>query len=246
MYLEYFKNIDTKDKAYWLGLLFADGSVAERRIALCFNVQDKWFLEKAARSFDKYCFFLREGVNKYEINLNSIKMRADVIAHGCVPRKTKVIELPVLDSRDLYLAFILGFFDGDGTQHKTMITCGSKKFLEQIKEMFHLPFKIIEEITDKPICGKPSHAITYRIFLGADLFNEIMDNYADSLPRKRRHFNTNIERFERIKQSAWKGAHNKKFDISKEELERLVKEMPAEHIAEKYGVSGSLITKRCR
>jgi hypothetical protein len=40
--------------------------------------------------------------------------------------------------------------------------------------------------------------------------------------------------------------HEVKFVISKEDLEKIVWEMPSERIAEKYGVSGSAIVKRCK
>lgn len=39
---------------------------------------------------------------------------------------------------------------------------------------------------------------------------------------------------------------SRKFDISKEELQQLVWEMPTERIAEKYGVSDVAIAKRCK
>ena len=50
-----------------------------------------------------------------------------------VPNKTFRIELPNLGGRELDLAFLLGFFDGDGKQGLTVLRSGNARFLEQIK-----------------------------------------------------------------------------------------------------------------
>ena len=73
-----------------------------------------------------------------------------------------------------------------------------------------------------------------------------MDNFKDSLSRKRYKLKTQKEKVELIKDNAWKGHHDKKLFLSKEELAELVWEMPSSEIAKKYSVSDSLITKRCR
>lgn len=251
MPINQFKNIDTKEKAYWLGFLFADGCVVNykytKKIVLISNRKDENDV------IDKFIGFMKIDNKKYyrangtmEISFRNVEIGDNLIQHGCIPRKSKVIELPDLDSRELYLAFLLGFFDGDGTQGTTRITCGSRKFLEQIKEMFQLQFKILDKHSDGYIEGRKIRGNGYSLCLGANLFNEMMSNYSNSLPRKRHYFGSNDERIEKIKQSSWKGHHEKKFSISKEDLSRIVWEMPSERIAEKYGVSGSTIAKRCK
>lgn len=73
----------------------------------------------------------------------------------------------------------------------------------------------------------------------------MLDNYKDSLPRKRNRFITEEERIESIKKNAWKGAHSRKFVISKQELEELAAIMPLYEIGEKFGVSGKTVKKYC-
>ena len=48
---DYFENIDSEDKAYWLGFLFADGSVAKDRdrISVALAEKDKFHIEKFAK-----------------------------------------------------------------------------------------------------------------------------------------------------------------------------------------------------
>ena len=100
--------------------------------------------------------------------------------------KSKHIQLPKLNSRELYLAFLLGYYDGDGKVYTTRITCGSKKFLEQIKELFNLNNVIAKKFSGPtPVHGRVLHGMCYEMGLGKTLFREMLSNYQYSLPRKR-------------------------------------------------------------
>ena len=98
-----------------------------------------------------------------------------------------------MNSRELYQAFLLGFYDGDGTIKTSKITSGSIKFLEQIKKKFKIPNKIHK---------KKGVGFAYDLFLGVNLFNEMMDNYKDSLSRKRHKLKTQREKVNLIKDNA--------------------------------------------
>ena len=50
--------------------------------------------------------------------LNSKKMSNDLIDKGIVPNKSLVLKKPNIPQQ-YYLPFILGYFDGDGSIHKT-------------------------------------------------------------------------------------------------------------------------------
>lgn len=242
----FFDVINTKTTAYWLGFLFADGCVQPQlgRLKIEISSKDDWLLHKF-----KYDLSLTNKIeirDKYSmLRLNRNDIIKNLILHGCVSRKSKIIELPVLDSYELYLAFLLGFFDGDGKQGTTIITCGSVKFLEQIKEMFQLPFKIYKKSSDHEYRGRKISGMAYDTCLGSKLFNEMMRNYADSLPRKRKCFCTKEEKSRRAAESSRSNTGKQKFIITKEKLERLIWEMPSTRISEVYGISDSLVTRRC-
>ena len=120
---------------------------------------------------------------------HSNQLCSDLENVGCVSRKSNIITLPKLSNKELYLAFLLGFYDGDGTQHQIKITCGSRNFLEQIKEMFQLPFKIHFEEHDNYIdINRKIHGCGYSMCFGSILFNEMMGNYEDSLPPETQSF----------------------------------------------------------
>ena len=155
----YFKNIDTPQKAYFLGLLMADGCITEKkrnpnnktlRIELC--IEDKYILEEFARALDS-TLTVKESFgngkpyevggkiyynNKHEcyFSLGCIELIEDLMQYGCVPRKSKILKkLPDIPE-DLYKDFILGFYDGDGIasvgKSHYMGFVGTKEFLENI------------------------------------------------------------------------------------------------------------------
>ena len=130
---DYFNKIDSHEKAYWLGFLYADGCITRfykndklksmsLEITLCNN--DKEHLEKFKKSLQsnvpirEKIVTLNNGKTyiSNRININCTKMCYDLIKLGCVPNKTFEIEMPnnsILP--DIYVSsFIRGFFDGDG------------------------------------------------------------------------------------------------------------------------------------
>jgi hypothetical protein len=83
----------------------------------------------------------------------------------------------------LEMAFLLGFFDGDGShsENSPRIYSKSKKFLYDIVEVFHLP----KYRFPKPKYNLNGKLELYYLSIGAELFMELIENYTWSLPRKR-------------------------------------------------------------
>ncbi|MFX1567243.1 MAG: LAGLIDADG family homing endonuclease [Promethearchaeota archaeon] len=242
----YFEVINSKEKAYWLGFIYADGGITvdkrgidRYRFKIEINKKDEYLIEtfcKTIRFEKKYKSYHKDS-NTVRIRLGNKKLLSDLISKGVCLRKSKVIELPKLNTRAFYLAFLLGYFDGDGTQGTSKITSGSKKFLQQIKEFFNLHTKIHE---------KSGFGHAFDLYLGSELFSEMMDNYKYSLPRKRIKFSSKEERVEKIRKNAWKHGNKRKLVIGKEKLEKLVWEIPISKIAKLYGVSDTTIINYCK
>jgi hypothetical protein len=123
----YFSNIDTEEKAYWLGFIAADGSVhpLERRLSVHVSRKDRSHLQKLNRCLqsnrpieDMVRFDGR--YNKYRessrVSFNSRQILNDLIKHNIVPNKTKTYE-PALDQipETLHVDFWRGYCDGDGS-----------------------------------------------------------------------------------------------------------------------------------
>lgn len=121
-----FENIDTAEKAYWLGFLAADGCNYQREhnasIILNIHQKDKEHLEK----FKFFCktdaeiksYIGYEGFSNQtpmcKITLNSKKISNDLIDKGIIPNKSLILQPPNI-LEQFYKPFILGYFDGDGS-----------------------------------------------------------------------------------------------------------------------------------
>jgi C-5 cytosine-specific DNA methylase len=114
----FFETIDTEEKAYWLGFLVADGCVAKDRgrITLALAEIDKEHIEKFQLSINsKINISNNNKTNSCRLVLNSKLMKNDLINMGCVDNKSyKDIQLPILNTVELYRHFLRGIFDGDG------------------------------------------------------------------------------------------------------------------------------------
>lgn len=120
-----FEIIDSEEKAYWLGFLMADGTISDITNAITLGLKEddyghivkfKNFLG-TDRKITKTTKTIGEKTHiGYKISVNSLKMKNDLIALGCVPRKTFDIAFPTKNQIPDHLIrhFVRGYFDGDG------------------------------------------------------------------------------------------------------------------------------------
>jgi len=131
----YFNEIDSEEKAYWLGFLYADGYVRLRhkgghlKLKLC--TKDKCHIELFKQHIksnqlikDDVELFKKDG-KEYKsfastLNIYNLNLVNCLIKHGCVQNKTQKIRFPEIDE-SLKYHFIRGYFDGDGCIHKRKI-----------------------------------------------------------------------------------------------------------------------------
>ncbi len=259
--VRYFHTIDTKEKAYWLGFMFADGYITEdqnggmlirlelgrKDIDIINRFCNSLGLEKGKKEYQRH-----EKTESVAIRFKCKAMSGGLLKQGLMLRKSDRIEYPKLLRRDLELAFLLGYFDGDGRRKSTSITCGNRRFLEQVKSRFRLPYNIVEDSREKELDGRRIRGTVFYMSLGAELFNEMMKNYKRSMPRKRwfpcdsrekARRAAEANRPERIRkrkelQCGWRA-------VTKEELERLVQELPLARLATKYNVHINSIVRKC-
>lgn len=146
----YFENIDTEEKAYWLGFLFADGYISKNLKKVVLSLAETEPLDKiliCIQSNQKYGTYYSKNKCYYSLHITSEKMVSDLIKLGCTNRKTFTLEYPNLKSR-FHRHFIRGYFDGDGSVYfnKPIGNCvrpsvsfvGTERLLCEIKK--HLSF----------------------------------------------------------------------------------------------------------
>lgn len=124
-----FETIDTEEKAYWLGFLYADGNVYKTTISISLKGEDIGHLEKF-KAFLKSEHPIMKLKSKCAISTNpdkildvckimitSKKLSNDLINLGCVRKKSLILKFPSEDMvpRHLMKHFIRGYFDGDGS-----------------------------------------------------------------------------------------------------------------------------------
>ena len=129
---DFFQIIDTEEKAYWLGFLYADGCInriyrneklksMDLEIGLC--REDEEHLEKFLKSIESNVEIKHKTVksnNKsYEssrIVICCTKMCKDLSEKGCTPQKSLSLNFPSKEivTYQLLRHFIRGYFDGDG------------------------------------------------------------------------------------------------------------------------------------
>ena len=118
MYNRELQVIDTQEKAYLLGLFYADGNVGlnqnQCRIELSINDKDLILHLK-----DLFPFFYIHYNQDTKIELGNYEknLKLDLINNGCLPRKSfenkDNLHLPNINE-SLIPHFIRGYFDGDG------------------------------------------------------------------------------------------------------------------------------------
>lgn len=117
--LTQFETIDTEEKAYWLGFLYADGSIGSKEDKI-----ELGLAEKDLKHIEKFRDFMniknkishRETTKSYRMSFRSSKCKQDLIDKGCVPKKSLILKYPTYEQvpKELTRHFIRGYFDGDG------------------------------------------------------------------------------------------------------------------------------------
>lgn len=151
----FFEIIDTEEKAYWLGFIYADGCVSGKVFSLKISAKDIEHLKKfknAIKSEHKICEFVNNngfgiGNEACSIAINNKKLLKDLLNCGVKQRKTKELSFKVSMPNELIRHFIRGFFDGDGSIYSTSAKkypdyksgtisfTGTKEMLEWVRDI---------------------------------------------------------------------------------------------------------------
>lgn len=129
--IDYFKEINTPDKAYWLGFICADGNIKKTNNKVSLTSKDLEVIQNfkevigaghtisRIENFDKRTNKTYTG---FSIQIGNELFVAHLINLGVTSNKTNVLEFPKIDEK-YYSYFIAGLFDGDGS----IILCGKEK-----------------------------------------------------------------------------------------------------------------------
>ena len=200
----YFEQIDTEEKAYWLGFLYADGYVYHNisySVELTLKYEDKRHVRKFAESVgydgniqDKEVTLNNKIFKASRVTLCSKKMTEDLIDKGCMQHKSLILKFPNENKlqKDLVRHFIRGYFDGDGSivyscNSLRMSILGTYDFLYTLSKHISLNTGYDMKIPQK------SKSKAYDIKYGGNkqckaIYNYLYDNANIYLHRKKNVF----------------------------------------------------------
>lgn len=152
-----FDVIDTEEKAYWLGFIYADGTISssplieekknDYQLEISLKLSDIEHLKKIERLF-KYDNRVTSDTFRCRFIINSKHLWNTLNNYGCTPRKSLTLEFPdisIFTDKELVKHFMRGYFDGDGcvswgNKEHTVITVqllGTQSFLSSF--LFNCP-----------------------------------------------------------------------------------------------------------
>lgn len=196
----FFHNIDSEEKAYFLGFLYADGYIHDKRKYVYLTIQedDKEILEKfsAILKTNKPLLFIKKKTpktpnwkNQYRLSLTRKTVYSDLKRWGLYQGKSltltpcKIIGL----STNLLRHFLRGYFDGDGSfsYYKVRNTYGSSLsivctkefnlfFSEFVKKNLNINSTLSKRFTDNTNC------YNFRINGNKNVFKFLSFLYNDS------------------------------------------------------------------
>ena len=156
----YFETIDSPDKAYFLGLLYADGCVHKNSMIIHLQENDSHILNNF-KNFLNYTGKIRnyksKGIGREShktmshLCISNKKLSKDLITLGCVPNKSLILKFPTEEQvpKRLLNHFIRGYFDGDGCIYYceskdayTISIVSTLEFLTSLKEFIFDNFSI--------------------------------------------------------------------------------------------------------
>ena len=156
-----FDVIDSEEKAYWLGFIYADGYIASHKegvkpkytFEITLSGEDKDHLDKFNEFMQYNGDNVKEKPTKYKEevrmcdrwNIHNKHLWETLNSYGCTPNKSLTLKFPdesIFTNKSLIRHFIRGYFDGDGCisyndkehQKPCCSVVGTEEFLKKIQE----------------------------------------------------------------------------------------------------------------
>lgn len=199
----YFEKINTEEKAYWLGFLYADGCVLDnktklgvsngKKLKLSLKEEDLEHLKKFNQCISS-TYPIKEKIAKIqekeykccEISISNTKFVSFLINQNILPNKTYKTDIPNVDMV-LFPHFLRGVIDGDGyigiiksekrTKYSVEIASYNKSILEYIQK------SLLEYNINCKIYSKSKDRDDYRLMFVAkeDVYNVLRLTYDKDL-----------------------------------------------------------------
>ena len=213
----YFDNIDSEEKAYFIGLLIADGNIyrssdgsnRQDSISLTLLKEDKYVIEILKSRLKVNTTLVddnRRSKKAVTLAIRSNKLSEALAKYGVVPNKTFKTFLPKINS--IYMKdLIRGILDGDGSIRakqttknnrfsKYLTICGNHLLIQNIVDYLNINFKLKTKLTTYDYPNK--QLSEFRIQAAEDIITVGNWLYQDAtiyLTRKKENFDLIVEHY---------------------------------------------------
>lgn len=194
----FFDSIDTEEKAYWLGFIYADGCIMQNTYSfeLGLSTQDEGHIIKFIKdiAFTGKIYYKKNSIS---CCLRSKHFWTILNSYGCVPKKSLKLVFPnenIFKDKTLIRHFIRGYFDGDGCisqyVHQTIVSphievIGTKLFLQEILKHSKCDAKFKHDNRH----SENTFSLEFTKQNGIDFINYLYQNCSIYLDRKFQKFN---------------------------------------------------------
>lgn len=239
--IKFFNDIN-EASAYWAGFLGSDGYIAKGySIGISLSAKDdsqlRRFCDSLGLGYEKIKYYDKIYRGK---TYKMCRITLGVVDITNALKELKFKELPsffneIEDAPNdpVALSWLLGRYDGDGQQGKTVLYSSNKDLLENIRDRFNIK-NTVKKTKEKAILrhddGTPKldgngnvmrSKGLYALWLSPVIFNKMMESYKGSMPRKRQTFDERINAEGKLKDF---------FENNKELLQELIDTLPTTHI----------------
>lgn len=115
----FFDKIDSEEKAYWLGFLYADGAIgsSNNSIEVSLKSGDITHLQKLASSLGFINKHIYQDDTRCRLNFQNKHLHNQLMNLGCYPRKSLILTFPSKEQvpEEFVYHFVRGYVDGDGS-----------------------------------------------------------------------------------------------------------------------------------
>ncbi|MFF2531333.1 hypothetical protein ACFVS2_20735 [Brevibacillus sp. NPDC058079] len=129
---DYFNNIDTHQKAYWLGIWFGTGFISRQiggyECTLVVSLKDKNTLERFRKTigYEKPVNLVKgKGFDQThsgqvaKLRINNREIYKALLAQGLINNKGDELRFPIGLEEEFYNSFVLGYYEGKGSCYNT-------------------------------------------------------------------------------------------------------------------------------
>lgn len=203
---DYFST-QNSNMAWLLGFLAADGSIRknENKIKIGLSIKDKEILEKIKKELELETsikeYTNSQGYDCCTLQWTCEQHKKDLAKYNIVPEKTFVLKPPYELNKDLWIDYIRGYFDGDGSINlipnsngrgngnlRWQVCSATKEILEFILQVFEEQYNIPKVNIYERQGLHTLYYIQYSSIATRKIYSILYTQNSLFLERKKKHF----------------------------------------------------------